>query len=755
MRFLSFFLHAFALSLVSASQYVIGSGYSLSRSGNTVSIELGNQQIWSTSTPFLSASAGNDSVIGVNGNFNITQVDETECTGQSINSIKNVPWGGAKTGTGVQLAGELSGCGTAHVPYELTFWIDEDLTDRVRFYVNIQSQGSPANPLKKLFLRYDSNANEDFYGFGAQASFASLKNKSVPIFSREQGVGRGDEPITYIANTFSSFFTGGNQYTTYTAIPSYITTEGNVFYLSEKSAGYTNFDLTKPDLVTVRYDSLSVDGAFFRADNMFDAVERLTAFTGRMPALPTWVDNGAILGIQGGETKVKSIVAESLSYDCPVAAVWLQDWAGVHNQTAPYVNISRLWWNWEADLKLYPAWNEFVQSLRDEHQVRTLSYVNPFLANVSTDPDGFRRNLYAEAVALPDYLVQNATTKSTAIVSSGPGLDAGIIDLTNPALVNWFDEVMTDQVWNANISGFMSDFGEYTPVTSDTSLKHLVSDAFFFHNQYPFLWAQFQRRLAEKLKVQNDSIIFHRSAAMGANKYMNLFWAGDQNVNWGLNDGIKSVVTIFMHMGLSGYAHLHSDIGGYTTVLTPLNYNITRSAELLGRWGELAALSSSVFRSHEGSVPSVNAQFYTNSSTYKYYAYNARVFASLGPYRRNILDTECATKGWPLMRPPVMYHPQDMMARNISYQSFYLGSGLYIAPVLDQGNLTVQVYLPGESWTYTHVWTGVEYLGGRSIDVAAPYGKPAVFTVNGTGCSELKPFMSFVRKENATTLSIE
>lgn len=90
--------------------------------------------------------------------------------------------------------------------------------------------------------------------------------------------------------------------------------------------------------------------------------------------------------------------------------------------------------------------------------------------------------MYDEATAA-GYFVQNTTTNSTSIISSGPGLNAGIIDLTNDELRAWFTEVLTTQVWNANISGFMSDFGEYTPVTDDTKLANMVSDAFFFHNQ--------------------------------------------------------------------------------------------------------------------------------------------------------------------------------------------------------------------------------------------------------------------------------
>lgn len=387
--------------------------------------------------------------------------------------------------------------------------------------------------------------------------------------------------------------------------------------------------------------------------------------------------------------------------------------------------------------------------------MRTLSYVNVFLANVSTKPDGYRRNLYDEASA-SGYFVQNTTSNSTAIISSGPGLDAGIIDLTNPGLRSWFTDVLRDQVWNANISGYMSDFGEYTPITSDTKLYDMVSDAFFAHDEYPLLWAEFQRQVINDLSLQDEALVFYRSAATGANKYMNIFWAGDQNVNWQVNDGIKSVVTIMGHMGLSGYAHQHSDVGGYTDVLTYDDYNITRSPELLGRWGELAAVSSSVFRSHEGNIPSVNAQFYSNSSTYSYYAYNARMFVSLAPYRRMILETECATRGWPLLRPPVMYHTADLRARQISYQSFFLGPDLYVAPVLDRQTFNLSVYLPGFSGngTYTHVWSGKVYDAGQDVIVDAPYGKPAVFFVNNAQTPELETFRAFV-KENHTLLSVE
>lgn len=416
------------------------------------------------------------------------------------------------------------------------------------------------------------------------------------------------------------------------------------------------------------------------------------------------------------------------------------------------LNVSRLWWNWESDSKLYPTWKQFVQDLRDDHNVRTLSYINPFLANVSTKPDGYRRDLFLEATK-GGYMIQNSTINSTSIVSSGPGIDAGILDLTNPAARSWFRNVLVEQVFSANVSGYMGDFGEYTPIYADTRFANQSVDPFFYHNQYPRDWAKLHHSLREVVPTFSDTIIFHRSSALAANRYMNLYWAGDQDTNWGVNDGIKSAVTVMGHMGLSGYAHGHVEIGGYTTTWDS-NGVVNRTAELLGRWGELSAVSSAVFRSHEGNVPQINAQFYTNSSTYAYYAYNARMFRSLAAYRRRILDTESKNLGWPLVRMPVVYHPEDVRAKAISYESYFLGSDLYVAPVLDPGRKSVEVYFPGQNQSYTHVWSGRRYQGGQTARIAAPYGKPAVFVVGQPKHNDLKAFLDFVHKENVTTIQV-
>ena len=104
-----------------------------------------------------------------------------------------------------------------------------------------------------------------------------------------------------------------------------------------------------------------------------------------------------------------------------------------------------------------------------------------------------------------------------------------------------------------------------------------------------------------------------------------------------------------------------------------------------------------------------------------------------------------------------MYHTDVPRARQISFESFYLGPSLYVAPVLDPNTFELQVYLPGgdTKWNYIHVWSGHRYVGGQDIEVSTPYGKPAVFLVEGKELPELAPFLEFVRRENQTMITVD
>jgi alpha-glucosidase (family GH31 glycosyl hydrolase) len=137
----------------------------------------------------------------------------------------------------------------------------------------------------------------------------------------------------------------------------------------------------------------------------------------------------------------------------------------------------RLWWNWEHDRLAYPNWESFVRRLRDEFDIRVMSYINPFLTDVETGgkaPGSWTRNYFREAKA-QGYLVKRWVRhgapsdplskaaeqdepewrQEDALISSGPGLVAGMIDLTNPAAVTWYKQLIKDNMLRYGVSGWM------------------------------------------------------------------------------------------------------------------------------------------------------------------------------------------------------------------------------------------------------------------------------------------------------------
>jgi alpha-glucosidase (family GH31 glycosyl hydrolase) len=148
-----------------------------------------------------------------------------------------------------------------------------------------------------------------------------------------------------------------------------------------------------------------------------------------------------------------------------------------------------------------------------------------------------------------------------------------------------------------------------------------------------------------------------------------------------------------------------------------------RSKELLLRWIELGAFTT-VFRTHEGNIPEVNHQIYSDNETLTHFARFAKVYAAWKPYRIELVK-EASDTGLPVVRHPFIHYLNDPEVLVLEYQ-FMVGPELMVAPVLDPGS--VEIYLPAGKWV--HLWTGESYGSpqrGVYETVSAPIGEPAVF----------------------------
>ncbi|OZJ06952.1 hypothetical protein BZG36_00133 [Bifiguratus adelaidae] len=671
---------------------------------------------------FVQSSIGEDDITGEDGALQIHEHDMHTTYYQLVSSFTQ------RVSGEVVVEGKLAE--RADRPfilgYTLTLSTIEGCERHLGVKLEIRSLSSRPTEYRRAILIGASRAGEEFYGFGEQYSFSTLKGRRVPILVREQGVGRGDQPITTLLNTSRVFgtFAGGDYYTTYAPIPHYVTTDNKSFML--ENTEYSVFDLRREDAALVRVNSRVLIGRILDGKNMLDLVSEFTLYSGRMRPLPEWIGQGAVAGMQGGEQQVKRILDRLNTFNTPLAAFWLQDWCGKRVQKVGNCEFKRLWWNWESDPVLYPHWNDFVLELKAQ-DIRVLSYVNTFLADVASK-EQHQVNLWREARE-KGYLVKAGQGSTVPlIISSGPNLQAGLLDLTNPEARSWFKELVKRQVYATGVAGYMADFGEYTPYASTKASFASGIPAEIYHNAYPQEWAKLHHEIVHELRLEKEAVVFHRSAFTKSPGYMNLMWAGDQNVTWDENDGIKSAVTGMLSGGFSGLAITHSDIGGYTTFANNIpGVNMVRSKELLMRWMELAAFTA-VFRTHEGIMPEANAQFYTDDETLQHFAHCAKLFAALAPYRQSLM-TEVAEKGWPLMRHPVFYYPEHETIQKLTYQQFFLGAHLLVVPVVNAGHNYVKVYLPYDSTkTWRHIWSGKDYEGsGTWHAVDAPMGKPGVF----------------------------
>ncbi|KAF2083565.1 glycoside hydrolase family 31 protein [Saccharata proteae CBS 121410] len=741
------------------------------------------EELWKSPSTraFISASSGLTNQSDSSGNFEIlSDAISSRCQNPTISRS-------SQSSSAVSIVGgfadETGSC--KDWSWSLDFTIAEKGDGKILgFNASVSGQG-----VDNVYLAYESPSGEAFLGLGEQASLGDLRGYKIPVWAREGGVGRGEEPVTSYLNSdgaLSGTFAGGSALTTYTAIASYVSSLGRFLVL--EGTNYALFDLASRDpdfafedtaakqvagnttdgnrsgssgtVIEIMYEGDQISGYAGRSsEGILDAITSLTTITGRQPALPDWANDGAVLGVQGGQTKVERIVQEALNYSMPLVSVWLQDWCGTRLQTGNYnISLSRLWWNWEPDQSLYPTWADWVPHLLSTYSVRTMSYVNTFLANVSDKDTGYTTNFYDEAVASGRF-VMNATANDSSpwTITSGPGIDAGLLDLSNATTVAWFKDLVKQQFYSVPIKGAMQDFGEYLSSDTSVSISSGLSSPRSFHNAYPGAWARLLREVVEELHLANDTIGFHRSANTFSAPYTNLFWVGDQNIDPTRADGMRAVISSAIHMGASGWAATHSDIGGYTNTLAP-TFNITRSPALLGRWGEMGAFSGAVFRTHEGNIPSVNTQVYSNASTYGYHAYNARLFKSLKPYRKALLQTY-QQKGWPLVRHPIVYSPNDTIARGVVDEVFWFGDALFVAPVYAVESKSLDVYLPriGGGAVYKHLWTGRIYEGGRNVSVETPWGKPGVFVRWPLSEREevlLEGLFEFVRRENGTVLRV-
>lgn len=571
-----------------------------------------------------------------------------------------------------------------------TLMIAQDEAGRLRIAVN---NHSPHH--NRIWLNLVAEPEERIYGCGEQFSYFNLRGRPFPLWTSEQGVGRNKKTlVTWQADCQEN--AGGDYYWTFFPQPTFVSSRRYFCHIS--NSGYMCFDFSAPDHHALAIWEPQAELCFDTAPSQLALVSKLSAMLGRQPELPEWVYDGIILGIQGGTEVCQQRLDRAREMGVSVAGIWAQDWEGRRITSFG----KRLMWNWRWDEELYPGLDQRIPQWKQEG-VRFLGYINPYVA--------IEKELYAEAAA-HGYLTRDAGGRDYQVEFGE--FYAGVVDLTNPEAYRWYKEVIKRNLINFGLDGWMADFGEYLP--TDTFLHNGVS-AEIMHNRWPALWAQCNyEALAESGKL-GEVLFFMRAGYTGSQKYSLMMWAGDQNVDWSLDDGLASVIPAALSLAMTGHGLHHSDLGGYTTL-----FGMKRSKELLLRWCDFAAFTP-MMRSHEGNRPDDNWQFDSDDETLRHLARMTGIFRRLKPYLQQAV-AQNSREGIPVMRPLLLHYEDDPQTFDLAYQ-YLLGRDLLVAPVHQPDCRTWTLYLPRDHWV--NLWSGEPDSGGHEVTVDAPLGQPPVF----------------------------
>ena len=249
--------------------------------------------------------------------------------------------------------------------------------------------------------------------------------------------------------------------------------------------------------------------------------------------------------------------------------------------------------------------------------------------------------------------------------------------------------------------GWMEDFGEYTPLDSVSADGR---DASATHNRYV---TDYHCAAHDFARRQRRPIVrFQRSGWTGAARCAQVVWSGDPTTAWDF-DGLRSVVTTGLGMGLSGVSRWGSDIGGFFSI-----FGGQLDGELLRRWVQLGAFSGVMRTQRDGiAIPSYDRPQVDDPDQLPHFRRYAKLRTQLYPYVA-AADREYRRSGLPIMRHLALVDPDDPAAFERD-DTFRFGPDLAVAPVVTPGATTRAAYVPRGTWI--DFWRAVAY---RSADGA-------------------------------------
>jgi len=294
-------------------------------------------------------------------------------------------------------------------------------------------------------------------------------------------------------------------------------------------------------------------------------------------------------------------------------------------------------------------------------------------------------------------------------------------DLTNPEARDWWLARRRYLVEEMGVDGFKTDGGEHIWGRDVVFADGRRGDEMI--NAFPVLYAAAYHHLLKECG-REDGLTFSRAGYAGSQRYP-AHWAGDENSTW---EAFRHSIVAGLSAGASGIPFWGWDIAGFSEEVP--TGELYRRAWMMATFCPIMQYHSEYNARREPSrdrtpwnIAARTGDPHVLPVCRSYTALRRR----LRPYiLREAAHT--AETGRPLMCALPLAYPDDPRLRAYPYQ-YLFGRDLLVAPTVEEGATTQEVYLPVGTWR--DLWTGAPVEGPCAVTVDVPPHRIPVYVRAG------------------------
>ncbi|HSP99241.1 MAG TPA: TIM-barrel domain-containing protein, partial [Candidatus Dormibacteraeota bacterium] len=304
--------------------------------------------------------------------------------------------------------------------------------------------------------------------------------------------------------------------------------------------------------------------------------------------------------------------------------------------------------------------------------------------------------------------------------------DAQVLDITNPAVRDWWTEKHVEFLRRWDISAIKLDRGEEYVTQEPTDIFADGRSGVEVRNDFPVLNLHLYHDLLETARGAGDFVVTARSAYAGG-QHWGIVWGGDSpgsrafGAGPGTDLGLRSAIIGQQRAAFLGFPFWGSDTGGY--------YQF-KQRDVFARWLEFSAFCALMeIGGHEAHAPwDMPTEPHYDGEMIAIFRRYVRLHHDLIPYTMRQAE-EAARSGLPIARPLVFAYPDDAAVAD-RWDEYLFGADLLVAPVWQNGARSREVYLPAGRWE--DFWESSRTFDGpQTVAVDAPLDVIPVFVREG------------------------